>query len=58
MLFRRHSRPQSSALRDEIETLCQRAQFDALHLPDRLRRDIGLDCGCLTPRPPHRPPFT
>ena len=58
MLFRRSPRPHSRALRDELQSLCHRAQLDALNLPAHLRRDIGLDCGCVSPIPRDRPPFT
>ena len=48
MFFRKFRRPRSRALREELEALCQRAQLEELRLPEHLRRDIGVDCGCLS----------
>ena len=39
-------RPLDQKHRTELLDLCQAAQFEQLALPDHLRRDIGLDCGC------------
>jgi len=38
-------------LEAELQALCTAHQFEALSVPARLRRDIGLDCGCAAAAP-------
>lgn len=33
-------------IRDEIHALCHSEQIRRLALPDEIRRDLGMDCGC------------
>ena len=47
----------SPALRDEIQSLCRDQQIARLTMPHALRRDVGLDCGCDTPRARSRWPL-
>ncbi len=32
----------------EIASLCHAAQFEILAMPKALRKDVGLDCGCVS----------
>ena len=45
----------NDALRNELHSLCHAQQVQTLKLPRSLQRDVGLDCGCETARPPILP---
>ena len=38
--------PRRSALEEDLLALCNARQIEVLSIPQTLRRDVGLDCGC------------
>ena len=53
-MFKRRPAPprqMPADLREEIEAMCHARQIEQLALPRALRRDVGLDCGCISPEP-------
>ena len=45
--LRRNSRTFKRVHKDELLDMCRHIQQDQLNLSRHLRRDIGVDCGCL-----------